>query len=67
MRWPWVSRRKYEALQEQLKAAVQQADTVLNRCLAEIYKHKDQLAVEQSSFESIYANLRRELENSCKK
>jgi predicted phage gp36 major capsid-like protein len=69
MRWPWVSRKKFDLvvrhcieLREMWEAAEAQSEAVLNNCLREIYKRNDRLDVEQSSFESIYANLRRELE-----
>jgi hypothetical protein len=69
MIWPFVSRKRFDklimnnvALQEKLEEAEKREQAVLDRCLAEIYKGKERLDVEQSSFEAVYKNLRYELE-----
>jgi hypothetical protein len=69
MKFPLVTRRKYEALwrfaktlSEQVSQLEAEKQNVVNHVIEEKHRFEDWKTIERSGFETIYNNLRSELE-----
>jgi hypothetical protein len=58
MKFPFVSRTKYEEVLERLKVSEQRFDNAIGH----IYSRDDQISIERSAFEAMNDNLRALLE-----